>query len=241
MFDKSTGLDGSYHPESGGTLMGAAASVAKNVASHITEAAIAPTADTSVASADNSPLADDLPEGENGTRLPRDAPVTNGRGAPGAEESLVHAGNHGHGPSGGVNGSAEDERRGKPIQKSEGSVRRSTMTLNLGPGGNLLADRRVSLAGGATAASDRRAAGGAGVSSSKGTSPSRATDGVSALPTAQGSPDITFAEKQRRKKSSESAVSFLPLLLVCSVLRRWTLTTFHGVCSLLFRSLFALM
>lgn len=158
--------------------MGAAASVAKNVANHTApntaEAAPAPTASTSMASAEGSSL-----DGENGVHPALDSSYTNGDRIIGPDETSVHADDAGYDhTNGGINGRPEEHgalRRATP--KTDGSGRKSMVTLNLGTGGTL---------------------------NSKGVSPARTMDGTATLPSAfQGSPDVSFAEKQRRKKSSE--------------------------------------
>lgn len=178
------GLDGSYHPESGGTLMGAAMSVAKNVAS-------------------NTSSGEKAAAVENGTRK-----ATNGENTaahPQGSTLQVDA-------SSDANGAADAVApvQAKTPGKAEGAAsgRKSSFMLGVGGGANqrqsperkTVTDRRGFGAGG-QAPSDRRPSGvGVGASFRAG---SPAPDGVSSI--GQGSLDGSGGDKQRaRKKSSET-------------------------------------
>lgn len=144
--------------------MGAAASVAKNVANHSAhipaDPAPAPTASTSMASAEESSL-----DGENGSHPALDTSENNGDRINGADDSYVHADDGGDEQANvASNGRAEEDGvlQAKATPKTDSSGKKNMVTLNFG-------------------------AGGSGALSS----------------TALGSPDMSFAEKQRKKKSSE--------------------------------------
>lgn len=168
------GLDGSYHPESGGTLMGAAASVAKNLASHNSGSAAAdgdaPTDSNSLPTADSSSVVDPSENGDN-------PPATNG------ESSHEHDANSAS--NGRVDG--EPSAQGKSTRKADGSG--STRRPSVPP----------SSGGGGSAGNDWKAPGTGGGASSKAGS---AAGGIEAM--SGSTLDLSVSEKQRKKKSSES-------------------------------------
>lgn len=181
------GLDGSYHPESGGTLMGAAMSVAKNVASNtstITTAGDGTVAAKSRPSSDPG-AANGAPEASN-----RDAPKVD------TEETALPVP-----PTGESNGLEVEvpPEQALSTAKSEppGPTRKSSFIFNFGggkqsPERGSVSDKR-SVAGG-PAATDRRGSAGAGPSS-RGSSPADASGG--------GSGPIVPERPSQRKKSSE--------------------------------------
>lgn len=205
------GLDGSYHPESDGTLMGAAMSVAKNVASSSTSSMTIPGA---AAASKASSTAAKAP------------PATAGKAAGGEGNGTSTATNGGMTTAGrgvtalqvGADGELSEHPevtlpgQGKTPVKSEAPApRKSSFLLNPGGGANQrqsperksVTDRRLPGAGG-QAATDRRASGAGGGPSVRGGSPANAPDVALGAVGGQGSPDVSLAEKQRaRKKSSK--------------------------------------
>lgn len=205
------GLDGSYHPESDGTLMGAAMSVAKNVASSSTSSMTVPGA---AAATKASSTAAKTP------------PATAGKAAGGEGNGTSTATNGGMATAGrgvtalqvGADGELSEHPevtlpgQGKTPVKSEAPApRKSSFLLNPGGGASQrqsperksVTDRRLPGAGG-QAATDRRASGAGGGPSVRGGSSANAPDVALGAVGGQGSPDVSLAEKQRaRKKSSK--------------------------------------
>lgn len=201
------GLDGSYHPESDGTLMGAAMSVAKNVASN--------TSSTSVVGGTPAKTSSPPPEPPAATATKTTGAVngssaaTNGGTAESARPSPLRVDSGSE-----LNGKAESilSAQSKTITKPEDakSRRKNSFIVNVGgvsqrqsPERKSVAERRPSGTGGPTTM-DRRPVGGAGL---RGSSPARGVDG------SIGSPDIGVAgDKQRNKKKSSKTYTTRCLL-----------------------------
>lgn len=182
------GLDGSYHPESGGTLMGAAMSVAKNVASNT---------GTATTAADGTATAKAKPSAEVPVAEKTDV-TTNGDGPKvDTEETVVPVP-----PTDKSNGLVVEvpPEQAPTASKSEAPppTRKSSFIFNVGggkqsPERGSATDRRSSGAGG-PAVTDRRGSAGGGPSS-RGSSPANASGG--------GSGPIGAERPTHRKKSSE--------------------------------------
>lgn len=203
------GLDGSYHPESDGTLMGALKSVEKNVASNTSSSSVVGGTPAKTSSAPAKPptprvTATRTTGAENGTSA-----ATNGDAAESARPSPLRVDSGGE-----LNGKAESilSAQSKTITKAEEakSRRKNSFILSMNTGNQRqsperksVAERRPSGTGGSTG-TDRRPTGGAGL---RGSSPARGVDG------SIGSPDVGVAgDKQRVKKKSSKTFSTRRLL-----------------------------
>lgn len=173
-----SGLDGSYHPESGGTLMGAAMSVAKNVASH-----------TSTSSTTGEAAANTTPTAAADAVVDKAAVSTSGASKATNGESPRADGQEAVPPSGNSNGVVDvaPPEQAKTSAKSDAPApaRKSSLLFGVG-GGNA---KQPPEQGGVV---DRRLSGAAG-QNSRGGSPAAAPSG------AQG----TGGGDRARKKSSE--------------------------------------
>eukprot|EP00752_Nemacystus_decipiens_P012159 g10778.t1 len=151
--DDDQGLDGSYHPESGGTLMGAAMSVAKNVASN-TPASSAAEATTT---------ANGAAKATNGETPKSDRGESNGSGGVAPLEV-----------------SPSDQTKTTAKTDAPAPSRKSSFLVNIG--GKQSPERGVTdkraFGSGGPAAVDRRASAG-GAPSSRGSSPANAPSGGS--------------------------------------------------------------
>lgn len=178
------GLDGSYHPESGGTLMGAAMSVAKNVASNTSamsaaggEAAKTTPASSAADTVDATTTANGTAKATNG-----DTPRTNrGESNGGLEVAPLEV-------------ASSDQTKATAKSDAPAPARKSSFLLNIG--GKQSPERGVtdkrSFGSGGPAAVDRRASAGGGPSS-RGSSPANAPSGGSG----------SIGGERARKKSSE--------------------------------------
>lgn len=203
------GLDGSYHPESDGTLMGAAMSVAKNVASNSpANSMVTPSGGTNTAT---STMTNKGSSAENGPLSTTNGDTPKPEVMPEEPKPQVDASAESNGGTYTVLAAAAPEKPAPKVESSVGrGVRKTSFGITFSGGSNhrqpsetrTVADRRQSGSGN-WAVGDRLPNVKAGLP---------APDGAS--PMAQVSPDVSVSDKHRsRKKSSEFAMDMNRLKL----------------------------